>query len=386
MKDTFELTKDESDLFHTLESVVKDMNLNTTLRVAGGWVRDKILYSKAKADVDIVLDNMTGAQFCECYNEWAKQQGQRQYHVAVIQQNPDKSKHLETATMKLGSLFVDFVNLRSESYAADSRIPMMAFGTPLEDAERRDLTINSLFYNIHSGGVEDHTGMGLSDIQAMLIRTPLEPFTTLKDDPLRVLRVVRFACRLGFRIEPQLLQACGDASVHHAMMLKVSRERMIAEIEGTIGGQCPAAPRGLYLYHRLKLLPIILVVPPKVMQSNVGNSCFTFTPGCTEEHIALRLHSEGSVHALIGEFIEYLLAPKIETNYSPPLLQSITDSSAVTDIGTFIRTAVASRQRPRLSAVFAELVGDTPSIEPYSTRRWLFRYVLLIDVGVCSYY
>ena len=72
--------------------------------------------------------------------------------MAVIKSNPDQSKHLQTARMKVGELELDLVNLRSETYA-DSRIPEIAIGTPEQDALRRDLTINSLFYNINTGQV-----------------------------------------------------------------------------------------------------------------------------------------------------------------------------------------------------------------------------------------
>jgi tRNA nucleotidyltransferase (CCA-adding enzyme) len=93
---------------------------------------------------------------------------------------------------------IDLVNLRKEEYALDSRIPTVAFGTPLEDALRRDLTINALFYNINTGQVEDYTEHGIEDLKAGRIRTPLNPEQTFKDDPLRILRVFRFAARYNF--------------------------------------------------------------------------------------------------------------------------------------------------------------------------------------------
>jgi tRNA nucleotidyltransferase/poly(A) polymerase len=77
-------------------------------------------------------------------------QGKSVRDAAVIHANPDQSKHLETARMKLaGDVWLDLVNLRSETYASDSRIPTMEFGTPLQDALRRDFTINAMFYNIN---------------------------------------------------------------------------------------------------------------------------------------------------------------------------------------------------------------------------------------------
>jgi tRNA nucleotidyltransferase (CCA-adding enzyme) len=92
-------------------------------------------------------------------------------------------------------VFIDLVNLRSEEYAADSRVPVIEIGTPEQDAMRRDLTVNALFYNINTGQIEDLTGKGISDLQARICRTPLDPLQTFMDDPLRVLRAVRFARR-----------------------------------------------------------------------------------------------------------------------------------------------------------------------------------------------
>jgi tRNA nucleotidyltransferase (CCA-adding enzyme) len=85
---------------------------------------------------------------------------------------------------------IDLVNLRSETYSDNSRVPEISIGTPLEDAQRRDLTINSLFYNLNESKVEDHLETGVKDLRAGLIKTPLEPFQTFTDDPLRVLRTI----------------------------------------------------------------------------------------------------------------------------------------------------------------------------------------------------
>lgn len=72
-------------------------------------------------------------------------------------------------------MFIDLVNLRSEEYAADSRVPIIDIGTPEQDAMRRDLTLNSLFYNINTGQIEDLTGKGIDDLKSKICRTPLEP-------------------------------------------------------------------------------------------------------------------------------------------------------------------------------------------------------------------
>lgn len=149
----------------------------------------------------------------------------------VIKANPDKSKHLETATICIEDHWIDFVNLRKEEYAHDSRIPTMMFGTPLEDAERRDLTINSLFYNINEGKVEDFTKKGIEDLKNGYIRTPLDPLQTFMDDPLRILRVFRFAARYEFKIDPAISEAVHNQTVLEHLEHKVSRERIGKEVE-----------------------------------------------------------------------------------------------------------------------------------------------------------
>jgi hypothetical protein len=83
--------------------------------------------------------------------------------------------------MKISDVWIDLVNLRSETYAEESRIPTMEFGTPEQDALRRDFTFNALFYNINEGVVEDLTGRGLEDLRAGVLRTPLPPAVTFLD-------------------------------------------------------------------------------------------------------------------------------------------------------------------------------------------------------------
>ena len=114
---------DEAELFSALKAVVHDESLGTTIRVAGGWVRDKLLGVRGKEDIDIALDNMAGKDFALILNTWYEGKGLKAFKIGVIQQNPEKSKHLETATVQLGKFSVDFVNLRTETYAENSRIP-----------------------------------------------------------------------------------------------------------------------------------------------------------------------------------------------------------------------------------------------------------------------
>ena len=152
-------------------------------------MRDKLLGLESN-DIDVALDTCVGAEFAAKVNDYLTRKGEEVSGVGVIQSNPEQSKHLETATMKVRDVWLDFVNLRSESYADESRIPTMSFGTPLEDAMRRDLTINALYYNLNEKKVEDFTGKGIEDLKIGLCRTPLEAKRTFVDDPLRVLRAV----------------------------------------------------------------------------------------------------------------------------------------------------------------------------------------------------
>lgn len=267
------LTELEQELFSKLQRVVAEKKLDTTLRVAGGWVRDKLIGGPMpEVDIDIAVDTMLGASFAELFTEWLEAEtGERQHSVGVIQRNPEQSKHLETARMKVMGLWVDLVNLRTETYTHDSRIPNIELGSPQEDAMRRDLTINALFYNINTGVVEDWTGHGVNDIQRRIVRTPLPPRTTLLDDPLRALRAVRFAARLRFSMDEELITACQDADVHTAFSSKISRERVFSEVDAII--RAPSAVRGVGLLSELGLFPLVF------RTDNVGGKVNDSAPG-----------------------------------------------------------------------------------------------------------
>eukprot|EP00891_Asterochloris_glomerata_P004496 jgi/Astpho2/4496/Aster-00096 len=206
-----QLKDSEKELFRLLKNTLQHANLRTTLRCAGGWVRDKLL-GKDSVDIDIALDDMLGTQFAEHLNAYLESQGKATGRIAVVQANPEQSKHLETAKVKVNELEIDLVNLRSETYASEAahRIPEMTFGTPEQDALRRDFTFNSMFYNINTEQVEDLTGKGQQDLADGIVRTPLPAHETLQDDPLRVLRAVRFAARFGFRLDAELEAAASS--------------------------------------------------------------------------------------------------------------------------------------------------------------------------------
>lgn len=247
---TIELTPRETQLKGLLLDTANYVNASrpteepVILRWAGGWVRDKLLGIKSH-DIDTAINVMTGEAFASKICELCEKPETVEKHQITstdignlhkIAKNPDKSKHLETTTIKLFDFDVDFVNLRRETYTDDSRNPQMEFGTAEEDALRRDATVNALFYNIHTSKVEDFTS-GLQDMESKLIRTPLDPFQTFMDDPLRVLRLVRFASRLEFSIDPAAEVVMGNDQVLNALRLKISRERVGVEVEKMLKGK-----------------------------------------------------------------------------------------------------------------------------------------------------
>lgn len=184
------------------------------------------------------------------------------HKIGVIAANPTQSKHLETATLKACGIEIDIANLRAqEIYQEDSRIPTVRFGTPLEDSERRDFTINALFFNIHTKCVEDWTQRGMLDLFHGRIVTPLEPVQTFHDDPLRVLRAVRFAVRYQFDLADDLTEACRRTDIHQALHRKVSRERVGKELEGMLSGTAAKPIEALTTLSNLHLAGSVFALP-----------------------------------------------------------------------------------------------------------------------------
>lgn len=250
-KPSVDLNHTERAIFGFLADVAEYVGAKSgatpTLRVAGGWVRDKLMGQESD-DIDVAIEGMTGAEFEEQVKQYAAEYEARTGtpHPALgksytVKANPERSKHLETVAIEIMGQKVDFVNLRSETYG-DSRVPTMEMGTPEEDASRRDLTINSLFYNINTGEVEDHTGMGMEDLEDMVLRTPTDPKRTFLDDPLRMLRVLRFYSRYpDAEIAPETVEAMGDPQVQEAYRDKVAPERAGPELQKLLKGAKPAA-------------------------------------------------------------------------------------------------------------------------------------------------
>lgn len=262
MKTKIVLDQTEEKIRQTLVSFASEYTKTSgkeiTLRITGGWVRDKLL-ERPSHDIDIAIDSTTGEEFASALQTWLKNSGCKTHSVHTIARNPEKSKHLETATTKLYGLDIDFVNLRSEKYTADSRIPLIEFGTPVEDALRRDATLNALFYNLEKQSVEDFTGRGLEDLKNRILRTPLDPVETFRDDPLRILRLIRFVAQLDFDLAPEVYEAMGLTEVAADLSRKVSRERVGVELDKLVRGDY--APKALHYLANLGLTKAIFTVP-----------------------------------------------------------------------------------------------------------------------------
>lgn len=278
-----ELNEVENELFKLLIDYTKFSNLRTIVRVAGGWVRDKILnfisldnlknninddennrqVGVLKKDIDIALDDISGKEFAMGFNMWLKTHHNYPVHsVGIINRDPEKSKHLETATLTWNDISIDFVGLRSETYTLESRIPIISLGTAEEDAFRRDFTINSMFYNLNERKIEDLTCKGIEDLYNKIIRTPLDPMKTFLDDPLRALRAFRFTSRLHFKLEKELLSACRDRSLHDALKTKISRERVGSEVHEMVSNKHTGNPAiGLGLIVNTNLIDSVFKIP-----------------------------------------------------------------------------------------------------------------------------
>ncbi|KAI3404615.2 CCA1 [Candida oxycetoniae] len=225
-----------------------------TLRITGGWVRDKLLGFESH-DIDIAIDHQTGEEFVKGLSHYLKTHDNPELsmkHIHTIKSNPLKSKHLETCTTKMYGIDLDFVNLRSEEYTEDSRVPVIEFGTPEQDAMRRDATLNALFYNMNEKKIEDFTGTGLEDLKNGILRTPLPPIKTFLDDPLRILRLIRFASKFNFLIDPTTLDAMMESHNQKALSTKISKERIEIELRKMLVSDNPSY--GLKLIHHCNLV------------------------------------------------------------------------------------------------------------------------------------
>lgn len=216
--------------------------LNIDAYVVGGYVRDHILGRPCK-DIDIVCIG-SGIDLAE---QVAKEFDLPEHAVSIF-------KNFGTAMLKVDDWDLEFVGARKESYQRDSRKPLVMEGTLEDDQNRRDFTINALAVQLNAanwGKLLDPFG-GLADIESKCIRTPLAPGITFSDDPLRMMRAIRFASQLGFDILPETFDAL---QVEKDRLSIISMERITDELNKIILCQKPSY--GFLLLDACGILPII---------------------------------------------------------------------------------------------------------------------------------
>ena len=213
--------------------------------VIGGYVRDCFLGRPGK-DIDIVVEG-SGIELAEAVAE-------------AVHSNVSVFRNFGTAMLRYRGIEVEFVGARKESYRRDSRKPIVENGTLEDDQKRRDFTINAMAFSLQKddfGALVDPFG-GIRDLAAGIIRTPLDPDTTYSDDPLRMIRAIRFATRLSedgreFRIVPESLESI---SRNRNRLEILSRERIAEELNKML--VCSRPSTGFRLMDETGLLELIL--------------------------------------------------------------------------------------------------------------------------------
>jgi tRNA nucleotidyltransferase/poly(A) polymerase len=222
-------------VFKVASEIATEQNLEAY--VIGGYVRDLLLDRPSK-DIDIVVVG-NGLDLAQAIGEKL-----RVKKVSLF-------KNFGTAQFMYKDLDVEFVGARKESYRRDSRKPIVEDGSLQDDQNRRDFTINAMALSLHKENFGDLVDPfnGLDDLEKGIIRTPLEPSQTYSDDPLRMLRAIRFATQLDFKIENKSLQAISDNATRLEI---ISEERIMDEVNKIILSDIPS--RGFKLLYSTKLL------------------------------------------------------------------------------------------------------------------------------------
>lgn len=235
------LTQNKNFKLFKIISIVAQEN-NQTVYIVGGYVRDLLMQRKAPTDIDFVTEQ-SGIELAKAVG---KELGDLK--VSVF-------KTYGTAMIKYQDLDLEFVGARKESYSEDSRKPAVETGTLEDDQKRRDFTVNALAISLNSenfGELIDPFN-GREDMLNKILRTPLEPAQTYSDDPLRMMRAIRFASVLHFNIEKNSLEAIKQEAERIKI---VSMERIMVEFNKIMLSEKPSV--GLKLMEETTLLEKII--------------------------------------------------------------------------------------------------------------------------------
>ncbi|MBF2708902.1 CCA tRNA nucleotidyltransferase [Flavobacterium soyangense] len=228
-------------IFEVISQASQQLHIDSY--VIGGFVRDLILKRDFKKDIDIVAVG-SGIELALKVSE-------------LLPKNPKVQvfKNYGTAMLRFGEIDIEFVGARKESYHFESRNPVVENGTLEDDQNRRDFTINALALSLNKDnfGTLSDPFNGLEDMKNKIIRTPLDPDITFSDDPLRMLRAIRFANQLGFEIEENSLQSI-TKNAHRINI--ISGERIVDELNKILSTEKPSV--GFLLLYKTGLLDIIL--------------------------------------------------------------------------------------------------------------------------------
>jgi len=228
-------------IFEVISQASQELHIESY--VIGGFVRDLILERDLKKDIDIVAVG-SGIELALKVSE-------------LLPKNPKVQvfKNYGTAMLRFGEIDIEFVGARKESYHFESRNPVVENGTLEDDQNRRDFTINALALSLNKdnfGALSDPFN-GLEDMENKIIKTPLDPDITFSDDPLRMLRAIRFANQLGFEIEKKSLQSITKNAERITI---ISGERIVDELNKILSTDKPSV--GFLLLYKTGLLDIIL--------------------------------------------------------------------------------------------------------------------------------
>ncbi|CCW36336.1 uncharacterized domain HDIG-containing protein [Chthonomonas calidirosea] len=234
------------DAIHRLREATRGTPYEGRLYLVGGLLRDRELGIPSSPDLDIVLEGDAVELAYFLHKKGLST------HAPVVYPRFGTAR-ITVATAQGVACTVELVSARAESYRPESRKPEVQFAGLREDVYRRDFTINTLLENLHTGELLDLTGLALADLRAKIIRTPLDPAVTFYDDPLRMLRAVRFAARFDFEIEPKTKEGIMKEA-YRLSPPTISYERIRDEFVKIVLLDGPKAHRGLQMLLELKLL------------------------------------------------------------------------------------------------------------------------------------